>query len=158
MSIVVEVEDHIARITIDRPERMNAFDIDTHEAFAAALDRVQRDDDIRVGVITGAGERSFCAGRDLKWTAEMSRASDDERAAVDRRMNALIKLQFRFDLTKPLIARLNGVALGGGLELALACDIIIAADHVEVGLPEARRGLIAAAMGIHRLPLSLIHI
>jgi len=67
-------------------------------------------------------------------------------------MNALTKLQFRFDLTKPLIARLNGVALGGGLELALACDIIIAADHVEVGLPEARHGLIAGAMGIHRLP------
>jgi len=74
MSIVVEVKDHIARITIDRPERMNAFDIDTHEACAAAIDRVQSDDGIRVGVITGAGERSFCAGRDLKWTAEMSRA------------------------------------------------------------------------------------
>ena len=59
MSIVVEVEDHIARITIDRPERMNAFDIDTHEAFAAAIDQVQNDDDIRVGVITGTGERSF---------------------------------------------------------------------------------------------------
>lgn len=156
-SIVLDVADHVARITIDRPERMNAFDIDTHEQFAAAIDRVEADDDIRVAVITGAGDRSFCAGRDLKWTAELSRASDDVRSDVDRRMAELTRLQFRFDITKPLIARVNGVALGGGLELALACDIIIAADHVEMGLPEARRGLIAGAMGIHRLPRQLPH-
>ncbi|MEM7285838.1 MAG: enoyl-CoA hydratase-related protein [Actinomycetota bacterium] len=151
-SIVLDVDGHVARITIDRPERMNAFDIDTHEAFSAAIDRIQADDDIRVAVITGAGERAFCAGRDLKWTAEVSRASEEERAEVDRRTAAVTRLQFRFDITKPLIARVNGVALGGGLELALACDIIIAADHAEMGLPEARRGLIAGAMGIHRLP------
>ena len=65
-NIVLDISDSVARITIDRPERMNAFDIDTHEEFAAAIDRVENDDDIRVAVITGAGERSFCAGRDLK--------------------------------------------------------------------------------------------
>lgn len=156
-TIVLEVTDHVARITIDRPERMNAFDIDTHEAFAAAIDRVESDDDIRVAVITGAGQRAFCAGRDLKWTAEISSSPEEVRAEADRRMAALTRLQFRFDITKPLIARLNGVALGGGLELALACDIIVAADHVEMGLPEARRGLIAGAMGIHRLPRQIPH-
>lgn len=156
-NIVLDISDSVARITIDRPERMNAFDIDTHEEFAAAIDRVENDDDIRVAVITGAGERSFCAGRDLKWTAEISRASDEVRADADRRMAALTRLQFRHDITKPLIARVNGVALGGGLELALACDIIVAADHVEMGLPEARRGLIAGAMGIHRLPRHIPH-
>ena len=156
-NITMDVVDHVARITIDRPERMNAFDVDTHEQFSAAIDRVEADDDIRVAVITGAGERSFCAGRDLKWTAEMSRASAEERADVDRRMAAITRLQFRHDITKPLIARVNGVALGGGLELALACDVIVAADHVEMGLPEARRGLIAGAMGIHRLPRQIPH-
>lgn len=113
-TIVLEVTDHVARITIDRPERMNAFDIDTHEAFAAAIDRVESDDDIRVAVITGAGQRAFCAGRDLKWTAEISSSPEEVRAEADRRMAALTRLQFRFDITKPLIARLNGVALGAG--------------------------------------------
>lgn len=156
-SIVLDVTDHVARITMNRPERMNAFDIDTHEQFAAAIDRVENDDDIHVAVITGAGDRSFCAGRDLKWTASLRDLSDDERAEIDKRMNAITKLQFRHDITKPLIARVNGYALGGGLELALACDIIVAADHVEMGLPEARRGLIAGAMGIHRLPRQIPH-
>jgi dehydration protein DpgD len=156
-SIVLDIDDRVAYITIDRPERMNAFDVDTHEQFAGAIDRVEADDDIRLAVITGAGERAFCAGRDLKWTAEISRGSHEVQADVDTRMAALTRLQFRNDITKPLIARVNGVALGGGLELALACDIIIAADHAEMGLPEARRGLVAGAMGIHRLPRQIPH-
>ena len=156
-SIVLDIDDHVARITIDRAERMNAFDINTHEQFAAAIDQVESDDNIRVAVITGAGDRSFCAGRDLKWTAEVSQASPEVRADADRRMAAITKLQFRHDITKPLIARINGYALGGGLELALACDIIVAAEHAEIGLPEARRGLIAGAMGIHRLPRQIPH-
>ena len=147
----------VARIAIDRPERMNAFDIDTHEEFLAAIDRVENDDDIQVAVITGTGQRAFCSGRDLKWTAQVRRASDKARADVDRRMAALMRLQFRADITKPLLARANGVALGGGLEPALACDIIAAADHVEMGLPEARRAFIAGAMGIHSLPRQLPH-
>ncbi len=152
MTIRLEIDDHVARITIDRPERMNAFDGDTHVAFSEAIDRVQADDDIWLAVITGAGERAFCAGRDLKWTAEMNAASDDERAAAAATMASVTRLQDRFDLVKPLIARINGFALGGGLELALACDIIVAAEHAELGLPEPRRGLIAGAMGVHRLP------
>ena len=132
----------VARIAIDRPERMNAFDIDTHEEFLAAIDRVENDDDIQVAVITGTGQRAFCSGRDLKWTAQVRRASDKARADVDRRMAALMRLQFRDDITKPLLARANGVA---------------AADHVEMGLPEARRAFIAGAMGIHSLPRQIPH-
>lgn len=155
--IDVSIDQHVARITINRPERMNAFDSDTHVAFSEAIDRVENDDDIWVAVITGAGERSFCAGRDLKYTAELNAAGDAERAADAAKLARATRLQDRFDLTKPFIARVNGFALGGGLELALACDIIVCADHVELGLPEPRRGLIAGAMGVHRLPRQIPH-
>lgn len=155
--IDVSVDQHVARITINRPERMNTFDSDTHVAFSDAIDRVEADDDIWVAVITGAGERSFCAGRDLKYTAELNAAGDAERAADAAKLARATRLQDRFDLTKPFIARVNGFALGGGLELALACDIIVCADHVELGLPEPRRGLIAGAMGVHRLPRQIPH-
>ncbi len=148
----VDVVDHVARLTIDRPERMNAFDDHTHVAFSNAIDRVESDDDIWVAVVTGAGDRAFSAGRDLKWTAAMNQASAEEQAASADRMAGATRLQDRFDLTKPFIARVNGHALGGGLELALACDIIVVAEHADLGLPEPRRGLIAGAMGVHRLP------
>lgn len=156
-TIKFEVSDHVARITMDRPERMNAFDDDTHVAFSQAIDRFQADDDIWLAVLTGAGERSFCAGRDLKWTAAMRDASPEEQAASAAKMASATRLQDRFDIVKPIIARINGFALGGGLELALACDIIVAAEHAELGLPEPRRGLIAGAMGVHRLPRQIPH-
>lgn len=156
-SIRFDVADHVARITIDRPERMNAFDDLTHVEFSRAIDRVQDDDDIWVAVITGAGERAFCAGRDLKWTAALRDAPPEEQAASAARMAEATRLQDRFDVVKPLIARVNGFALGGGLELALACDIIVVAEHAELGLPEPRRGLIAGAMGVHRLPRQIPH-
>ncbi|MEL6982267.1 MAG: enoyl-CoA hydratase-related protein [Actinomycetota bacterium] len=149
--------DHVARITMDRPERLNAFDDETHVAFSEAIDRFQADDDIWVAVLTGAGDRSFCAGRDLKWTAAMRDASPEEQAASAARLASVTRLQDRFDIVKPIIARVNGFALGGGLELALACDIIVAAEHAELGLPEPRRGLIAGAMGVHRLPRQIPH-
>ncbi len=156
-TIRFEVADHVARITMDRPERMNAFDDDTHVAFSEAIDRFQADDDLWVAVLTGAGERSFCAGRDLKWTAAMRDASAEDKAASAAKLAGATRLQDRFDLVKPIIARINGFALGGGLELALACDIIVAAEHAELGLPEPRRGLIAGAMGVHRLPRQIPH-
>jgi enoyl-CoA hydratase/carnithine racemase len=146
---------HVARITINRPERLNAFDPDTHVEFSAALDRFEADDDLWVAVLTGAGERSFCAGRDLKQLAD-SNARGSVGAEEDAaKMATVRRLTDRYDLTKPIVARLNGHALGGGLELALACDLIIAAEHAQLGLPEPRRGLIAGAMGVHRLPRQL---
>ncbi len=156
-NIRVDVVDHVATITIDRPERMNAFDDHTHVEFSDAIDRVEDDDDIWLAVITGAGDRAFCAGRDLKWTAAMREATAEDQARSAARLAGATRLQDRFDLVKPLIARVNGFALGGGLELALACDIIVAADHAELGLPEPRRGLIAGAMGVHRLPRQIPH-
>ena len=151
-AIHVVVRHHVARITIDRPARMNAFDDDTHVEFSRAIDEVEANEDIWVAVITGAGDRAFSAGRDLKWTASMSAASPEEQAASAAKLATTTRLQDRFDIVKPIIARVNGFALGGGLELALACDIIVAAEHAEFGLPEPRRGLIAGAMGVHRLP------
>jgi enoyl-CoA hydratase/carnithine racemase len=153
--ILFASDGHVARITINRPERLNAFDPDTHVEFSAALDRFEADDELWVAVLTGVGERSFCAGRDLRQLAE-SNARGKEGAAEDAaKMAQVRRLTDRFDLSKPIVARLNGHALGGGLELALACDLIIAAEHAELGLPEPRRGLIAGAMGVHRLPRQL---
>lgn len=151
-NIKFDVEGHLARITIDRPERMNAFDPDTHVEFNAAIDRFESDDDIWLAVLTGSGDRSFCAGRDLKQLAEIGQASKEDQAADQAKMAGVTRLTDRFAMTKPMIARVNGFALGGGLELALACDIIVVADHVELGLPEVKRGLIAGAQGVHRLP------
>lgn len=156
-SIRFDVTDHVARITIDRPERMNAFDDDTHVEFSQAIDRFQSDDDIWLAVLTGTGDRAFCAGRDLKWTAAMRDAPPEEQARAAAKLAGATRLQDRFDIVKPIIARVNGFALGGGLELALACDIIVAAEHAELGLPEPRRGLIAGAMGVHRLPRQIPH-
>jgi enoyl-CoA hydratase/carnithine racemase len=105
-----------------------------------------------VGVLTGEGDRAFSAGNDLKYTAMLSRMPESERPRFAFPAGGFGGITSRYDLFKPLIARVNGYALGGGLEMALACDIIIAADHAEIGLPEPRRGLIAGAMGVHRLP------
>ena len=110
------------------------------------------DDDSWVAVFTGEGDRAFSAGNDLKNTAAMSRLPKEERGDQSMPAGGFGGLTSRFDLFKPIIARVNGFALGGGLELALACDIIVAADHAELGLPEPRRGLIAGALGVHRLP------
>ena len=106
-----------------------------------------RDDpDAWVAIITGSGERAFSAGNDLKYTAERGRRSRVVGSAPFGGISS------DFECWKPIIAAVNGFALGGGLELALACDIIVAADHAEVGLPEVRVGLVAGAGGVHRLP------
>ena len=147
-----ERDGPVARITIDRPEVMNAFHPDAHVELDAILDEFEADDDLWVAVLTGSGNRAFCAGRDLKQLAAISQASPEEQAADAAKTRGVTRLTDRFELYKPIIARLNGFALGGGLELALACDIIVAAEHAELGLPEPRRGLIAGALGVHRLP------
>ncbi len=139
-----ETRDHVAHVTINRPEVMNSL----HPAANEELDRVWNDfaadDDCWVAILTGAGEKAFSAGNDLKWTAEhgMPRVP----------ASGFGGLTARGDLWKPIIAAVNGFALGGGLEIALACDIIVAAEHATLGLPEPRVGLMAAAGGVHRLP------
>src|SRR5215468_3605359 len=139
-----EKKDRIARVTINRPDVMNALHPPANEELSRVWDDFAADPEVWVAVLTGAGERAFSAGNDLKWTAlhgvpRMPKGGFGGIVARD-------------DLWKPIIAAVNGVALGGGLELALACDVIVAADTARLGLPEPRVGLMAAAGGVHRLP------
>jgi enoyl-CoA hydratase/carnithine racemase len=147
-----EKRDHVAYITITRPEVMNALHVFANLELDGAWNDFAADEDAWVAVFTGQGERAFSAGNDLKFTAEMSRLPADQRPKVGFPKGGFGGITSRYDLFKPVIARVNGFALGGGFERAMACDIIVAAEHAEVGLPEPRRGLIAGAMGVHRLP------
>ena len=147
-----DVQDHCAWITLNRPEAMNSLNPELRWQISRHLDTIEADDDIWVTVITGAGERAFCAGADLKHRARERDASPAERARWHELQQETRHIAERWYHPKPIIAMVNGFALGGGLEIALACDIIIAAAHAEFGLPEPRRGLIAGSAGVHRLP------
>ncbi len=142
----------VAHITLDRPDVLNAMDLATHEQLAAVWDDFESDEDIWVGVLSGAGDRAFSVGQDLKELATRQAAGQ----AAPSTFGSLGKpgwprLTERFELAKPLVAKVRGYALGGGFELAMACDLIIAADDAVFGLPEARLGLIAGAGGVFRL-------
>jgi enoyl-CoA hydratase/carnithine racemase len=141
--VIYSKRGHVAYVTLNRPERMNALDGHSHAELIEIFDDFERDDDAWIAIITGAGDRAFSAGNDLKATANGARRIDSSArfAAITR----------GYDCPKPLIAAVNGVAAGGGFEIALACDIVIAADAARFGLPEPRVGLIAGAGGIHRL-------
>jgi enoyl-CoA hydratase/carnithine racemase len=147
-----EKRDHIAYVTITRPEVMNALHAPANLELDGVWNDFAADDDLWVAVLTGQGDKAFSAGNDLKYTAEMSRLPEEQRPRLGFPQGGFGGITHRFDLFKPLVARVNGFALGGGLEMALACDIIVAAEHAELGLPEPRRGLIAGALGVHRLP------
>ncbi len=147
-----EKKGHVAYVTITRPEVFNALHAPANLELNGVWDDFAADDDLWVAVFTGQGDRAFSAGNDLKYTAMLSRLPEADRPKTAWAASGFGGLTSRFDLFKPIIARVNGYALGGGLELALACDIIVAAEHAEVGLPEPRRGLIAGALGVHRLP------
>ncbi len=148
-----EKRGRLAYITIDRPEVLNAVH---HEANAELTEIVEDfigDDEVWVAIITGAGERAFSAGNDLKATAAIARGERPAPVPGERRVAFGGVVGVTCD--KPLIAAVNGVALGGGFEIALACDLIIAAEHARFGLPEPRVGLVAGAGGMHRLPRQL---
>jgi enoyl-CoA hydratase/carnithine racemase len=147
-----EKKGHVAYITITRPEVYNALHPPASVELSGVWDDFAADDELWVAVFTGQGDRAFSAGNDLKFTAEVSRLPAEQRPKLFMPPTGFGGITSRYDLFKPIVARVNGYALGGGLEMALACDIIIAADHAELGLPEPRRGLIAGAMGVHRLP------
>jgi enoyl-CoA hydratase/carnithine racemase len=144
--IKYEKREHLAYITLNRPEVMNALHPPCHTEMDQVWDDFMADKDMWVAILTGAGERAFSAGNDLKWTAEHR----GERPPMSK--GGFAGITARFDITKPIIAAVNGFALGGGCEIALACDIIVAADHARFGLPEPRVGLMAGAGGVHRLP------
>jgi len=139
----VQDEGRVRIVTLNRPEVMNALHADASDELAAVWDEFAARDDLWVGIVTGAGERAFSAGNDLKVQAAGKRRAFGPKGFAG--------LTHRFDLDKPLVAAVNGVAMGGGFEAALACDIIIAAENAIFALPEPRVGLIAGAGGIHRL-------
>ncbi|MCH9671278.1 MAG: enoyl-CoA hydratase/isomerase family protein [Gammaproteobacteria bacterium] len=147
-----DVNNHVARITLNRPEALNALNPQLRWELSQHFDEVERNDDIWLAVITGAGERAFSAGADLKHRALERDATPEQRRHWDKLAGETVTLAQRWHSPKPIIARINGFALGGGLELALACDIMVVAEHAELGLPEPRRGLIAGSAGVHRLP------
>lgn len=140
-----EQDGHLLIVTIDRPERMNAVHPPANAEMAEVFDDFAANPDLWVAIVTGAGDRAFCAGNDLRYQAE----GGDRSAAPETGFGGLTN---RWDLTKPLIAAVNGVAMGGGFEIALACDLIIASDNARFALPEPKVGLAALAGGIHRLP------
>ena len=142
---IYEKDGHVATITMNRPERLNAVHPPAAEELSAIWDDALADDNTWVIVLTGAGDKAFSAGNDLKYTAEHG-------FPKKRAKGGFGGLTDRTDIWKPTIAAVNGFALGGGFEMALACDIIVAADHARLGLPEPRVGLAAAAGGVHRLP------
>jgi enoyl-CoA hydratase/carnithine racemase len=145
--IDVRQDGGVATLTLNRPQVMNAVHSPMHAEMAQALDAFAADPDQWVMIITGAGERAFSAGNDLKWQA----SGGDMRSPP----SGFAGLTSRFDLAKPLIAAVNGVAMGGGFEIALACDLIIAAEGAVFALPEPRVGLAALAGGLHRLPRAI---
>jgi enoyl-CoA hydratase/carnithine racemase len=137
-------DGHLLTITIDRPEVMNALHPPAHAELARAFDLYAADPELRVAIVTGAGARAFCAGTDLKVRAATGRD--------DHPPTGFAGLTSRFDLFKPVLAAVNGLALGGGVEIVAGCDLAIAADHAEFGLPEPRVGLAALGGGVlHRL-------
>ncbi len=136
MTVIFSVENRVARITLNRPDRLNAVDAETEKALDAIWSEIEQRDDVSCVVVTGAGEKAFCAGADLKGG---SGASGLEYWAQTR-TNGFGGLAFRKTLDVPVIARVNGYALGGGFEMVLGCDIVIAAETASFGLPEARVG------------------
>ena len=148
MPIEFSVEDHVATIVLNRPEAMNAVDPPMREELYAVWGRIQSDEAIRVAIVTGAGDRAFCTGSDLKRTNPPTESYAELLLGRDAPGNML----HRFGTDKPVICAVNGYALGGGMELALACDICICADTARFGLTEARIGSIPGSGGVQRLP------
>jgi len=140
----VERDGHLTVVTIERPEVMNAIHPPACAELAEAFDDFQRDPDQWVAIVTGAGDRAFSAGNDLKYQAQGHRLVWPP--------SGFGGLTSRWDLDKPVIAAVNGLALGGGCEIVLACDIAVAAENAELGLPEPRVGLLALAGGMQRVP------
>ena len=140
---IVEKNDHIMTVRMNRPDRLNALHPPANAELGEVFDGFANDDDMWVAVITGEG-RGFSAGNDLRYQAE-----GGERVPTPRGFGGLTS---RFDMNKPVIAAVNGVAMGGGFEIALACDIIIASDKAMFALPEPKVGLAALAGGLNRLP------
>lgn len=146
--IRVERRGPVLEVVLDRP-KANAIDVATSRALGNTFVQFRDDDALRVAILTGVGEKFFSAGWDLKAGA------GGEHERMDYGPGGFAGLTELWDLNKPVIAAVNGLAIGGGFELALACDLIVAAEHAEFALPEGKVGVVADAGGVERLPRRL---
>lgn len=152
MSVRLDIADRVARIVIDRPERLNAIDAAAEAELEAIWQELERRTDVSCAVLTGAGEKSFCAGADMK---------GDGASGLDywaqARPHGFGGIAFRRTLDIPLIARVNGYALGGGFEMVLGCDIVVASEKAQFGLPEGRVGRMPLDGGMVLLQRKIPH-
>jgi enoyl-CoA hydratase len=146
-NVIFTVDERIATLTINRPERLNALNPQTMEEIGRCIDAVDDDGDIRCVIVTGAGDKAFIAGADI--TAMVTMSGFEEKGFAADGLAVLRKFE---QLRLPVIAAVNGYALGGGTELALACDLILASDNARFGLPEIKLGIIPGFGGTQRLP------
>jgi enoyl-CoA hydratase len=144
--LLIERDAAVAILTINRPNVLNAIDAATLDALRRAILDLQRDDSVRVVVVTGAGEKAFVAGADIRELAVQTPAGGREHALAGQHVFDLVE-----NMGKPVIAAINGYALGGGCELAMACTLRIAADTAKIGLPEITLGLLPGYAGTQRL-------
>ncbi|TCR70649.1 enoyl-CoA hydratase-related protein [Bosea sp. BK604] len=152
MALKFSIDNHVATITLDRPEALNALDPETQQELWDAFHAVKTDAQARVVIVTGAGEKAFCVGADLKKTMPPSESHAQLTfgggAQAPRWIDAI-------EMDKPIICAVNGMAMGGGMELALACDIRICVDTAVFALPEVKVGSIPGAGGTQRLPRTI---
>lgn len=148
-SVELAIDGHVATVLLNRPAALNAVDPEMRAALHAAWDRIRTDAAIRVAIVTGAGERAFCVGSDLKKTLPPPETPAQQIFGDVPNAGSLIA-NLRTD--KPMIAAINGLAMGGGLELALACDIRVCSDDAQFALSEVRVGSMPGAGGTVRLP------
>jgi crotonobetainyl-CoA hydratase len=146
-AVLTERRGHVLIVTINRPQARNAVNEAVHVGLGEALEAAEADPDIRVVVLTGAGDQAFCAGADLKAISRGEHISPKDKRQRAWGFAGVVQ----HPISKPMIAAVNGYALGGGTELALACDLVVAAENAAFGLPEVKRGLYAAAGGAFRI-------
>jgi enoyl-CoA hydratase len=147
-NIIVSIENAIALITINRPKKLNALNQDTIEELHAALAALDGNSEVKVVILTGSGEKAFVAGADIAEFADFSVKEGKKLAAKGQEL----LFDFIENLSKPVIAAVNGFALGGGLELAMACHFRLASENAKMGLPEVSLGVIPGYGGTQRLP------
>lgn len=145
-NILVEKEENIAVLTINRPKVLNALNAETVEEIGQAVEQLEADPEVRVIIITGAGDRAFVAGADIAFMSGLTPLQAKDFARKGQRVLSMIE-----NLSKPVIAAINGYALGGGCELAMACDIRVASEKAKIGQPEVGLGIMAGFGGTQRL-------
>lgn len=146
-AVLVEKRGHVMIVTMNRPEARNAVNVHTHLGIGLALEDAEADPEIRVVILTGAGDKAFCAGADLVAVSRGESLQPDDPAQAAWGFAGFVS----HPISKPIIAAVNGFALGGGTEISLAADLVVAADTAFFGLPEVKRGIIAGAGGAFRI-------